>query len=255
VDFVLRGWPWEPVPESENQNKEASAEICEAAKFGFRVLSKSRWDQLKEEYIAYRGKLLEEIIEAQDAEVTVPVPLKDTHKSVHGPSSRSSTDALSKASDPTIDLSSPYPLNCLVFVRNIHPETNKTTLRTLFSTSFKKPITNNELQGDGLDYVDFNKGMDSVRRSHLRPSIVLLISSSVICDSPHPAMHKFSFTISPQILYCRLAVSTTLALRQIIARQPSRWKSSKVKGRNYIGRRYPKKCGGRPCRKRSARSR
>jgi len=56
-------------------------------------------------------------------------------------------------------LASPYPLNCLVFVRNIHPETNKTTLRKLFSTAFGVASSNN--QAEGLDYVDFTKGMDS----------------------------------------------------------------------------------------------
>lgn len=47
-----------------------------------------------------------------------------------------------------------YPTNCLVFVKNINPQTNKTTLKTLFSRATEASGT--------IDYVDFNKGLDSV---------------------------------------------------------------------------------------------
>lgn len=63
---------------------------------------------------------------------------------------------------PLINLSSQYPPSSLVFVRNIHPETNKTTLRNFFATSLKGSLADGTIQSDGLDYVDFNKGMDSV---------------------------------------------------------------------------------------------
>ena len=50
---------------------------------------------------------------------------------------------------------SPYPFGRLVFVRNIHPDTNKTTLKSLFAQAFQ--------DGSSLDYVDFSRGMDTVR--------------------------------------------------------------------------------------------
>jgi RNA recognition motif-containing protein len=49
-----------------------------------------------------------------------------------------------------------YPPNCFVFVRNIHPETNKTTLRTFFAKAVEVK--------EAINYVNFNKGMGSVRR-------------------------------------------------------------------------------------------
>ena len=33
--------------------------------------------------------------------------------------------------------SSPYPFDCLVLVRNVHPGTNKTTLKSLFAQAFQ----------------------------------------------------------------------------------------------------------------------
>ncbi|KAG1801952.1 uncharacterized protein BJ212DRAFT_1304942, partial [Suillus subaureus] len=49
------------------------------------------------------------------------------------------------------------PLRLSVFARNLHLETNKTTLRALFATAFGSSPVNPA----GIDYVDFNKGMDS----------------------------------------------------------------------------------------------
>ena len=40
-------------------------------------------------------------------------------------------------------------------MRNIHPDTNKTTLKSLFAQAFQ--------DGSSLDYVDFSRGMDTVR--------------------------------------------------------------------------------------------
>ena len=45
-------------------------------------------------------------------------------------------------------------------MRNIHLDTNKTTLKSLFPQAFQ--------DGGSLDYVDFNRGMDTVRvRLHI----------------------------------------------------------------------------------------
>lgn len=48
-----------------------------------------------------------------------------------------------------------YPSDCLVFVKNIHPETNKTVLRTLFNCALDTDV-------EAIDYVDFVKGMVTV---------------------------------------------------------------------------------------------
>lgn len=49
-----------------------------------------------------------------------------------------------------------YPIGCLVFVKNLNSDTNKTVLRSLLANAFPA-----ESPG-GIDYVDYTKGLDSV---------------------------------------------------------------------------------------------
>lgn len=161
VEKLLRLWPWDR-NSMPPENTTVTDEVREAYKFGFRCLPKARWDELKDEYLAYRTKLLDEIIASEEGVSSLPdLP----------PPPRTNEDYTAPVDSgplvPAMDLTSPYPLNCLVFVRNIYPETNKTTLRNLFFNAFKTAIANHEIQNEGLDYVDFNKGMDSVRRACL----------------------------------------------------------------------------------------
>lgn len=141
VQRLLREWPWT----SAVDVKPPIPEIQEAVKFGFRTLSKRRWDEMKDEYLAYRARLVKEIVAYED-EITV---IKRR---------RSPSPAISsippQTVESTLSSSSLFPPNCLVFVRNLHCETNKTTLRALFSKAFTT-------LPDGIDYVDFTKGMDS----------------------------------------------------------------------------------------------
>ena len=202
VEFLLHRWPWDrnvDLAQSETEALAESSDAQEASKFGFRTLPKARWDELREEYLTYRKKLVDELNALEDAEVPMHVP--STLSEAQEPSKPSSSRNISDKVDdvPMIDLSSPYPINSLVFVRNVHSETNKTTLRKLFSAAFVAPLANGVVRGDGLDYVDFNRGMDSVsvflhQVSVARRLIDLLCS--VIYVSPPQTTHKFLSGIS-----------------------------------------------------------
>ncbi|KAG6902215.1 hypothetical protein C0995_003047 [Termitomyces sp. Mi166 len=164
VDFLLKRWPWDRQQNGDGdlQSPEAPVEANEATKFGFRALSKSDWDRLKDEYLSYRERLVAEINAFQDATerptpTLVPKPKAEAKDADH--------TAPAPVKPPKLDTSSPYPFDSLVFVRNIHPETNKTTLRKLFGRAFERSLASNEVDSDGIDYVDYNKGMDSC---HLR---------------------------------------------------------------------------------------
>lgn len=62
-----------------------------------------------------------------------------------------------------IHADSVYPSGCLVFIRNLHPETNKTTLRNLFlHARVENGDTSGKKDADGIDYLDYTKGMDCV---------------------------------------------------------------------------------------------
>ena len=153
----LEEWPWNKQLDHDDKASSTSDDYArESSKFGLRTLSKSRWDELKQEYLAYQRKLLNELVAFNEGSSSLSVGtdvLAPEHDEDHDIAYQPEPEPVDLA---TTTLDSPYPLNCLVFVRNIHPETNKTTLRKLFSTAF-------DATAEGLDYVDFNKGMDSVR--------------------------------------------------------------------------------------------
>ncbi|KAF9819482.1 hypothetical protein IEO21_02090 [Rhodonia placenta] len=63
---LLSEWPWEP-RHIDLRSVAEPAEAHEAARYGFRTLSKTQWNQLQEEYLAYRQKLVDEIARAEEA--------------------------------------------------------------------------------------------------------------------------------------------------------------------------------------------
>jgi len=150
VKQLSEDWPWlpgdRPAPVSSGISVTASADVADAHKYGVRVIAKARWEELRDEYLAYRTQLLSAVHEEE-------------RKSGTGVQSRPGMagPALPPQllNGPHSTVTQDYPLGCLVFARNIHTETNKTTLRKLFSSTIGFPR-------DVLDYVDFNKGMDSV---------------------------------------------------------------------------------------------
>ncbi|KAF9000291.1 hypothetical protein BDQ17DRAFT_1359966 [Cyathus striatus] len=169
AQYMIAKWPWE----SQGGDQEEGLDELkkEATKFGFRALSKKKWDELKEEYIAYRQRLVDEINEFQDSSVLAAqsIPHFDTRPMQPSPP------------ETGLSFNSPYPTNVLLFIKHIHPETNKTTLRKLFSTAFQDAIKDGEIEDEGLDYVDYTKGMDSCHLRLLTPTqagILLLYFNS-----------------------------------------------------------------------------
>ncbi|KAI0758035.1 hypothetical protein C8Q74DRAFT_1452023 [Fomes fomentarius] len=157
---LVSEWPWYPRRTFASTNPgESSTTLVEAVKFGFRALSKARWDELKEEYVAHRQRLLDEIAGARS---TAHGYDYDTDAAMEAEEPGTVTEAPSQPQvGLSLDPSAPFPPGCLVFVRNVHAETNKTTLKSLFSAHAFGGTSS------ALDYVDYNKGMTSC---HLRLS-------------------------------------------------------------------------------------
>ena len=164
-------------------DEEISSSYVGATKFGLRILTKARWEELRAEYLLYRQELVDEINIFQDeGEVGVynggrkgyvgethgqeeqEEPRKINQIQVQKKARIESRSTRSATNNPVdtagIHSNSTYPPGCLVFVRNVHPETNKTTLRSLFLHA--KGPTGIEVGDDGLDYLDYTKGMDCV---------------------------------------------------------------------------------------------
>lgn len=152
---LAQDYPWEGSPSGPHLDQAA-------VKFGLRALPNASWNILKEEYISYQQRLLSEA-----AEEAIALELPAMQSQSHNPLNQSEATLSSEGESR----SSWYPQNCLVFVRNIHPGTNKTTLRALFQ-GFLSPSEG------GVDYVDFNKGIDSVS-INFPPARIALIRSAV----------------------------------------------------------------------------
>ncbi|XP_006456931.1 hypothetical protein AGABI2DRAFT_122809 [Agaricus bisporus var. bisporus H97] len=163
VEYLQSFFPWIANENNERGGKgkqaEATAESIHAAiQSKFRVTTKKHWLELKAEYLAYRQRLVEEINAHQDAR-------RDAQTHSQEPMAVSPPTASTSIQHPSstqLTSFSPYPPDCLLLVKNVHPDTTKTTLRTLFSQAFHSL---DQKGVDGLGYVDFNKGMD---RCYLR---------------------------------------------------------------------------------------
>lgn len=151
VDHLVQQWPWQRKSRAAALGDEKTT--AEAEKFGFRLTRKSHWEKLNAEYLAYRQRLLEDI--EQDEEDDTPAVFEQPR----APEEERFT-VVDQPKPHNIDPSADYPPNCLVFVRHVHPGTNKTTLRKLLSQAFSGDDP--EASVEGIDYVDFNKSMDTV---------------------------------------------------------------------------------------------
>ncbi|KAF8681412.1 hypothetical protein RHS04_02935 [Rhizoctonia solani] len=161
----------QPEFKSGNQwNKEAAEVTAESS--GFRSLSKPQWDKLKAEYLEHQARILKQgprrpktdkrcNDSTSDTAVPIPTPARPPRQA---PAPRQ------VESRPP-----PFPPGILVFVKRIHPETNKTTLKNLFTRGAP----------NGVEYIDFQKGIDSAHVRLRTPADAVLLTN-YLCK------HKFS---------------------------------------------------------------
>ncbi|OSC97934.1 hypothetical protein PYCCODRAFT_1418603 [Trametes coccinea BRFM310] len=204
-------WPWLPrrcpsTPDGKTRPEDTSL-AHDAAKFGFRVIRKARWDELKEEYLSYRQRLLDQAASKSSRATT-----SMQHADARGPRSADHmrditerpqhADAKPRSGEPSpprlsaedssrnapapapLDPASSFPPGCLVYVRNVHPETNKTTLKALFGAH---AFGSAAAASSALDYVDYSKGMTSC---HLRLSAPSHAQALVSAFGSHPIVQR-----------------------------------------------------------------
>jgi hypothetical protein len=154
---ILSQFPYDgdsaPAPnDSDSDSDSSSVEGSEARKAGLRVLSKERWDTLQAEYAECRESLLRRIA----AVASTPAPAPNKIKNV---------DNTPDEPPPPATKPKSYLSGCVLFARHVPPDTNKTALRARFSALLA--------DAGALDYVDYTKGLDSVRfPSFLRRTMV-----------------------------------------------------------------------------------
>ncbi|KAI0638658.1 hypothetical protein C8Q77DRAFT_1048031 [Trametes polyzona] len=171
-------WPWLPRRTiASSEEAEGSTLVREAIKFGFRALPKARWDTLKEEYLAYRQQLLDQAARAPSAPHRAPdVPLD---RPAAPPQNLADPEEPRAGTTPSTAADAPFPRGCLVYVRNLHPETNRTTLKALFAARGLAP--------GALDYVDYSKGMTAC---HLRLSAPDHAHTLIEALRAHPLLQR-----------------------------------------------------------------
>jgi hypothetical protein len=164
AEALLAAWPWSS---ADSKHESSSAPVQDCIKSGFRCMLKREWDRRKEEYLIHRQQILDQIATTDSRQAE-----RQTAALAEAPNDNSDAYVYStpvagmkaKPANPATQLWSPYPRDCLVFVRHVHPQTNKTTLRTLFSAAFKQADSQESSKdpNECIDYVDFTKGMDTV---------------------------------------------------------------------------------------------
>jgi hypothetical protein len=161
VSRLLSFFPYES--DSAHAPADSSIGESEAHKTGFRALTKERWDKLQAEYVEYREILLLRIA-ADTTTTTTSNPAPNKIKSTHSGPERTLAPA------PAVQPPQPqsYPAGCVLFARHVPPDTNKTALRTRFSALLA--------DATALDYVDYTKGLDSVRVLPFLCLIVVLLT-------------------------------------------------------------------------------
>jgi hypothetical protein len=179
-EYLKDRWPWfretrnntdtgQLKAAEEIQPSSISVETIQLARLhSFRVISKERWLRLKAEYLTYRQQLVEMMNASQDSRPTQPRRFQDTDRTAPDQATPTSTQTstpipASHIPSDSLGPTAPYPTNCLVFAKNIHPQTTKTTLRSFLSQALpSKNAQPLQEKYEGLDYVDFSKGMDTV---------------------------------------------------------------------------------------------
>ncbi|KAF8602637.1 hypothetical protein BDV93DRAFT_545262 [Ceratobasidium sp. AG-I] len=173
-------WVWSPPPVSERKHEEKSGDAkgaeswttkaaVEAAMIsGLRSLARARWDELKSEYLEHQARVLRQGPKRQhnnhaptpSTSTTTPNEPSSQTNTVQAPSTQNVTQAPVPIRPQQYAPAPTFPPGILAFARRLHPETNKTTLKTLFGRAFE-----GEGGAEAIEYLDFQKGVDS---AHIR---------------------------------------------------------------------------------------
>jgi hypothetical protein len=160
----------------------------EAVQFGFRALSKARWNELNTEYLAYRAKIL---VISRRMHLHLPPPRAQHRK----PSRRRRNQNPNNAIFRQLEMSwCRRPPTCT-------PRTVSSSYETSTLRQMKPPSGRFSLKlKEAIDYVNFNKGMGSVKRFCVPIRRALLTNVlSVTCDQRPPLTQKISWSTSHKI--------------------------------------------------------
>ncbi|KAF8318107.1 hypothetical protein DL93DRAFT_429236 [Clavulina sp. PMI_390] len=156
----LHDWPWD---RNNSTVGTTSSLTIDARRLGFRSTSIPEWVRRRDEYLSYQAQLSGAASRSQ-----LPAPRPPQPDAFPRPSTVN-RDSLPPARSQDLHITEEasrdppaYPLGRLIFVKNVHPETSKTTLKQFLG----KALVGFEgapgvVKGKEIDYVDYQKNMDS----------------------------------------------------------------------------------------------
>ncbi|KAG8932087.1 hypothetical protein FRC01_000272 [Tulasnella sp. 417] len=232
AEKATREWSWvgfdprfretlggEPM-DVEGEPNETGDKIWLAKRCGFRAITHRRWTELRDEYLAYRDVLIARLNARPEPEITTRsslriAPDKNKVKSDKGAQPQLSNESATVATNSIGPTRSDYPQGCLVFVRNIHPGTKKTTLKKVLSL----PFTKKRHDGSEIDYIDWEKGLDScyVRLSSCDHAdrMVHYFTKYVQCQS-EPLDDEITQSVTPDMFQKRITAKLVKGEREEI---------------------------------------
>ncbi|GJN94169.1 hypothetical protein Rhopal_007243-T1 [Rhodotorula paludigena] len=107
---------------------------------------------------------------------------------------RTPSPGLDLASDAALDVQGAYPEKCVLWVRNVHEKSNRTTLKALFGALLDSL---QEGSSKGVEFVDYEKGLDTCYLRFSAPSLASLVQSHLLSA---PSLHLAPTALSPVAL-------------------------------------------------------
>ncbi|GAA6048772.1 hypothetical protein JCM3770_003959 [Rhodotorula araucariae] len=104
---------------------------------------------------------------------------------------RTPSPGLDLASEAALEVAGAFPAACVLWVRNVHEKSGRTSLKALFGALLE---TLQEGSGKGVEYVDYEKGLDSCYLRFSSPTLASLIHDHLTAT---PSLHLSPTALSP----------------------------------------------------------
>ncbi|GAA5854969.1 hypothetical protein JCM9279_003591 [Rhodotorula babjevae] len=104
---------------------------------------------------------------------------------------RTPSPGLDLSSDAALEVAGAFPAACVLWVRNVHEKSGRTSLKALFGALLE---TLQEGSGKGVEFVDYEKGLDTCYLRFASPTLASLVLSHL---NSIPSLHLSPTALSP----------------------------------------------------------
>ncbi|BGP43851.1 hypothetical protein JCM10449v2_007908 [Rhodotorula kratochvilovae] len=104
---------------------------------------------------------------------------------------RTPSPGLDLSSEAALEVAGAFPAACVLWVRNVHEKSGRTSLKALFGALLE---TLQEGSGKGVEFVDFEKGLDTCYLRFSSPTLASLVLDYL---STTPSLHLSPTALSP----------------------------------------------------------